>query len=269
MVAPDSVAERERLLRSSLSCCGSPPFWRCPPWRWGCGCGWGTALARPGQWVDAPNSPSFCWWWLPPRLWRAAAEAGQRPKPAQPCVSFAGSMKHRGAAADCGGAGGRQTLLTGTEACAVAQDLRLAFGGYLCRFDRFASLFPFQAGARAGALDVPGGAAATALWTGFDVTSNLIGYAPWASCWPWPCCARGWTRGGVVGRAGGFAAVAGHGVLQITCRGVSLQSRSGAECCGHMAGRLCWRRCWSAGAIDRWSLFGAAGLCRMRAGRWC
>ena len=170
MVAPDSVAERERLLTDGAQAAAvhhhpAVPALALGLWLW---LGYGIGLQGPGNgWMHAKltivllvvvtTTPVACCCASWPTAKASAAM----------CGFLLVQRSTRGAAADCGGAGGRQTLSDRDGGLRRCTRPRLAFGGYLCRFDRFASLFPFQAGgAQAGALMFPGGPAAPALLDG-------------------------------------------------------------------------------------------------------
>ena len=135
----------------------------------------------------------------------------------------------------------------------------------------YASLFPFS-GWRAPGLE-PWMFLAAPLppyWTGFDVTSNLIRIRPTGFLLALALLRTGWTRGAVlVGRAGGFAAVAGHGVLQIYLpRRVPSNLDLVLNAAG-MAGRLAGGAVGALGAIDRWSLFRGRWFVPDARARWC
>ncbi len=95
-------------------------------------------------------------------------------------------------------------------------------------------------------------------WTGFDVTSNLIGIRPrWASCWPWPCCAPGWTRGAVwwAALAGSLLSLAMEFLQIYLPRRVPSNLDLVLNAAGTWLGALLAALLERWGAIDRWSLF--------------
>jgi hypothetical protein len=60
MVAPDSVAERERLAADGAQAAALHHLLAVPAWRWACGCGWATASAAAR--AMAGCTPSWPWW---------------------------------------------------------------------------------------------------------------------------------------------------------------------------------------------------------------
>ena len=113
---------------------------------------------------------------------------------------------------------------------------------YLCRFDRFASLFPFfgwrDQGMGPGFVSSP----APPYWTGFDVV-NLIGYAPLGFLLTLGLAAHGLDALWAVALATLAVSLLSllHGFLQICLPWRVPSIWTWAQCCGHLAGRR-WRR---------------------------
>jgi hypothetical protein len=147
---------------------------------------------------------------------------------------------------------------------------RLAAGAAVRGADRLRQPVSVHRLARPGhrALGLPARALAPVL-DGFDLAINLVGYARWAFCWRWRCCAPGRAGGGAAGRPGHGGAVLRMECLQSTCRCAWPPTWTWAQRPGGALGALGAAVLERLGAIELGGACAAAGSRATPAARWC